>query len=50
MYKRQVYVERPREERYPELKEEGFVDVWVGDGEGGFVTAAEKLGVQVSKS
>ncbi|KAK5124377.1 hypothetical protein LTR85_001594 [Meristemomyces frigidus] len=44
---RTVYVERPREERYPELKEENFVDVWVSEGENGFVTAAQRLGVQL---
>ncbi|KAK5115735.1 hypothetical protein LTR62_000824 [Meristemomyces frigidus] len=38
-----VYVERPREERHPEMKGGGFVDVWVEMGEEGFVTAAEKL-------
>ena len=44
---RTIYVERPREERVPELAEEGFVDVWVGMGEKGFVSVAERLGVQV---
>lgn len=43
-----IYVERPQEERSPELKEEGFVDVWVSMNESGFVTAAERLSVQSS--
>ncbi|TKA64622.1 hypothetical protein B0A55_09566 [Friedmanniomyces simplex] len=47
---RTIYVERPLEERRPELREEGFVDVWVGAGEDGFVTAAERLGVQVLRA
>ncbi|KAK0246683.1 hypothetical protein B0A54_05247 [Friedmanniomyces endolithicus] len=46
---RTIYVERPLEERRPELKAEGFVDVWVGADEDGFISAAEKLGVQVLK-
>jgi 2-haloacid dehalogenase len=44
---RTLYVERPREERYPEmLKEEGIVDVFVKMDEDGFVAAAEKLGIE----
>ncbi|KAK3627802.1 hypothetical protein LTR56_019035 [Elasticomyces elasticus] len=39
---RTIYVERPLEERRPELREEGFVDVWVEQGENGFITAAQK--------
>ncbi|KAK4917266.1 hypothetical protein LTR49_014887 [Elasticomyces elasticus] len=39
---RTIYVERPLEERRPELKEEGFVDIWVEQGENGFITAAQK--------
>ena len=42
---RTVYVERPQEERDPELGDEDFVDVWVKEGEEGFLTAAERLGV-----
>lgn len=38
-----IYVERPLEERKPELKEEGFVDLWISGNEDGFVTAAERL-------
>jgi len=45
-----VYVERPQEERSPELKEEeGIVDVWVKEGEEGFVTAAERLGIDTQR-
>jgi 2-haloacid dehalogenase len=41
---RTIYVERPEEERYPELKgEEGLVDLWVAIGEEGFVEAARNL-------
>jgi 2-haloacid dehalogenase len=42
-----IYVERPREERRPELGDEGIVDIWVKEGEAGFVTAAERLGINV---
>ncbi|KAK5168727.1 uncharacterized protein LTR77_006036 [Saxophila tyrrhenica] len=38
-----VYVERPREERRPELRGEGLPDVWVGEGEEGFVEVARRL-------
>lgn len=44
---RTIYVERPQEERYPELRYQGIADVWVDQGEQGFVTAAERLGIQV---
>ena len=44
-----IYIERPLEERRPELKDEGIVDIWVKHGEEGFVTAAERLGIQVAK-
>ncbi|KAK3069245.1 hypothetical protein LTR53_012577 [Teratosphaeriaceae sp. CCFEE 6253] len=44
---RTVYVERPLEERRPELRSEDIVDVWVKEDEEGFVTAAERLGVQI---
>lgn len=47
-----VYVERPGEEDWHEdevekARVEGWVDIWVGLGEGnrGFITVAEKLGV-----
>ena len=39
-----IYVWRSQEERYPELEKEGFVDMWIGEGENGFVTVAERLG------
>ncbi|KAF2102054.1 haloacid dehalogenase [Rhizodiscina lignyota] len=49
-----VYVWRPQEEDMPadqveQARKDGWVDVWVEDGNEGFVTAAEKLGVNVSK-
>ena len=44
-----VYVERAREERYPELRDEGIPDVWVKESEDGFVMAAERLGMQVRR-
>ncbi|KAF2724353.1 haloacid dehalogenase [Polychaeton citri CBS 116435] len=45
-----VYVERPLEERYPELADEpGVVDVWVGGDEDGFLSAASKLGVRLEE-
>ena len=43
-----VYVERPLEERKLAQREEsGIVDVWVKEGEEGFVEAARKLGIDV---
>ncbi|KAF2773595.1 hypothetical protein EJ03DRAFT_333273 [Teratosphaeria nubilosa] len=46
-----VYVERPREERHQDWidggEANGWVDVWVTMSEEGFVSVAEKLGVQV---
>ena len=43
-----VYVERPLEERNLAQREEsGIVDVWVKEGEEGFVEAARKLGIDV---
>ncbi len=44
-----IYVERPQEERRPELKGEGMPDIWVGEGEGGFVEVARRLGVEAGK-
>lgn len=40
-----VYVERAREERHAEMREEAreWVDVWVREEEEGFVTVAERL-------
>lgn len=50
-----VYVWRPEEEDMPvdqveQARKDGWVDVWVDKGNDGFVTAAEKLGVQVDKT
>lgn len=42
-----IYVERPLEERHPELASEGFVDLWINANEEGFVAVAKKLGVRV---
>lgn len=43
-----LYVERPAEERHVELRnEQGIVDIWVTEGEEGFVTAAERLGIVI---
>ncbi|PVH94245.1 haloacid dehalogenase [Periconia macrospinosa] len=49
-----IYVERPGEEDYSvveieKAREDGWVDLWVGYGEGnhGFVSVAERLGVEV---
>ncbi|KAI9712305.1 MAG: hypothetical protein M1820_001518 [Bogoriella megaspora] len=49
---RTVYVERPGEEvlDVEEARGEGYVDVWVDEGEEGFVTVAERLGVAVDRS
>lgn len=45
-----LYVERPLEERHLELRQEkGLVDVWVKEGEDGFIAAAEKLGIAVER-
>ncbi|KAJ8112619.1 hypothetical protein OPT61_g5052 [Boeremia exigua] len=50
-----VYVERPGEEEWDrdqvdKARQEGWVDLWVnsGDGSKGFVTVAEKLGVEMN--
>ncbi|KAK4548579.1 hypothetical protein LTR36_009489 [Oleoguttula mirabilis] len=40
-----IYVERPLEEKTPELREENIPDLVIREGEGGFVALAEKLGV-----
>ncbi|KAI5196139.1 haloacid dehalogenase [Aureobasidium subglaciale] len=47
---RTIYVERNQEEEKrneAEAKEKGFVDIWVGINEKGFVSAAERLGLSV---
>jgi 2-haloacid dehalogenase len=41
------YVDRPLEETHPELREENIPDLWIKEDEGGFVTLAERLGIQV---
>ncbi|KAI9662599.1 MAG: hypothetical protein M1821_008766 [Bathelium mastoideum] len=47
-----IYVERPQEEGWDkeEARQEGYVDLWVGQGEKGFLTVAEKLGINVDNS
>ena len=42
-----IYVERPLEGKTPELREEDIPDMWVKEDENGFVTLAERLGIQV---
>lgn len=46
-----IYVERPQEERedQPADKNGGFVDLWVDINQEGFITAAEKLGIQIDR-
>ena len=41
-----IYLERPLEEKNPELKDGGIPDVWIKEDEGGMVAVAERLGVQ----
>ncbi|KAJ5088096.1 hypothetical protein N7456_011712 [Penicillium angulare] len=48
-----IYVERELEEAWPadriaQAKAEGFVDIWVGLNEGGFIEVARRLGIQSS--
>ena len=42
-----IYVDRPLEEKSSELREENIPDMWVKESEDGFVTLAERLGIQV---
>ncbi|RDW57288.1 hypothetical protein BP5796_12738 [Coleophoma crateriformis] len=42
-----IYVDRPLEEKNPELREENIPDMWVKEDEDGFVTLAERLGIHV---
>ena len=42
-----IYVERPFEEKSPELREEIFPDMWIKEDEDGFISLAERLGIQV---
>ena len=44
---RAIYVERQLEEKNPELREEDIPDMWIKEDEEGFVTVAERLGIQV---
>ncbi|KAK3724423.1 hypothetical protein LTR37_001047 [Vermiconidia calcicola] len=44
-----IYVERPLEERDKALQGEDIVDIWIKEDEEGFVTAAERLGIQVQR-
>ncbi|KAK5117286.1 hypothetical protein LTR62_005903 [Meristemomyces frigidus] len=41
-----IYVERPLEEKDPELREEKIPDLHVGEDEGGLVALAERLGIR----
>ena len=41
-----MYVDRPLEEKHPELREENIPDMWIKESEDGFVTLAERLGIQ----
>lgn len=50
-----IYVERPGEEDWDQeqiekAKQEGWVDLWIaaGDGNKGFITVAEKLGIELN--
>ena len=42
-----IYIERPSEEKNPELRDENISDMVIKENEGGFVTLAERLGIQV---
>jgi 2-haloacid dehalogenase len=42
-----IYVERPLEEKNPELREEIIPDMTINEDEGGLVTLAERLGIQI---
>ncbi|CAI6335006.1 unnamed protein product [Periconia digitata] len=50
-----IYVQRPMEEDWPnedvdKARSDGWVDLWIGEGQQGFVTVAEKLGVEIPVS
>lgn len=52
-----IYVERPGEEDWDggqidRARQEGWVDLWIGSNAGtrGFITVAEKLGIELSSS
>ena len=42
-----IYVDRPLEEKHPELREENIPHMWIKGDEDGFITLAERLGIQV---
>lgn len=42
-----IYVERHLEEKTPELRKENIPDMTVGEDDGGFITLAGRLGIQV---
>lgn len=42
-----IYVDRPLEEKNPELREENIPDMWIKEDEDGFVALAKYLGIQV---
>jgi 2-haloacid dehalogenase len=42
-----IYVERPSEEKSPELREENIPDMVIKEDEEGFIALAKRLGVQV---
>ena len=50
-----IYVERPEEEEWDEetvekARQDGWVDLWIsaGNGNQGFITVAEKLGIEMN--
>lgn len=42
-----IYVERPLEEKNPELREENIPDMWIKEDEDGFLTLAGRFGIEV---
>ncbi|KAH8900605.1 haloacid dehalogenase, type II [Thozetella sp. PMI_491] len=40
-----IYVERPLEEKNPELREENIPDMWIKENEDGLITIANRLGI-----
>jgi 2-haloacid dehalogenase len=42
-----IYVERPLEEKNPDLRGENIPNLWIREDEDGFITLAERLGIQV---
>lgn len=41
-----IYVERPLEEKIPELRGQGIPDMVIGEDENGFITLAQRLGIR----